>query len=56
LFGLGQVNPRLGLKSRSIEPVIPGKSNRKRRLRFHSQAHKLRHRIEKAALDRPLPW
>ena len=34
------------LKARGIELVIPGKSNRKRRIRFDKQAYKLRHRIE----------
>jgi transposase len=37
---------RRELKDRGIEPVIPGKSNRKRRIRFDKQAYKLRHRIE----------
>jgi transposase len=37
---------RRELKDRGIEPVIPGKSNRKRRLRYDKQAYKLRHRIE----------
>ena len=37
---------RQELKDRGIEPVIPGKSNRKRRLRYDKQAYKLRHRIE----------
>jgi hypothetical protein len=31
---------------RGIEPVIPSKSNRKRRLRLDKQTYKLRHRIE----------
>ncbi len=39
---------RQELKDRSIEPVIPGKCNRKRRLRFDKQTYKLRHRIENA--------
>lgn len=39
---------RQEIKDRGIEPVIPGKSNRKRRLRFDTQAYKLRHRIENA--------
>jgi putative transposase len=39
---------RQEIKDRGIEPVIPGKSNRKRRLRFDKQAYKLRHRIENA--------
>jgi transposase len=34
------------LKERGIEPVIPGKSNRKRRLRYDKQAYKQRHHIE----------
>lgn len=33
-------------KDRGIEPAIPGKSNRKQRLRFDKQTNKLRHRIE----------
>jgi len=37
---------RQELEVRGIEPVIPGKSNRKRRLRYDKQAYKLRHRIE----------
>jgi transposase len=37
---------RQELKDRGIEPVIPGKSNRKRRIRFDKQAYKLRHGIE----------
>jgi transposase len=39
---------RQEIKDRGIEPVIPGKSNRKRRLRYDKQAYKLRHRIENA--------
>ena len=37
---------RQELRDRGIEPVIPGKSNRKRRLRFDKQAYRLRHHIE----------
>jgi transposase len=37
---------RQELKDRGIEPVIPGRSNRKRRIRLDKQAYRLRHRIE----------
>ena len=37
---------RQELKDRDIEPVIPGKSNRKRRLRYDKHAYRVRHRIE----------
>jgi putative transposase len=37
---------RQELKDRGIQPVIPNKSNRKRRFRFDKQLYKLRHRIE----------
>jgi transposase len=39
---------RKELEDRGIKPVIPNKSNRKRRFRFNKKSYRQRHRIENA--------